>query len=79
MEPNPDVDPAAVRSIRCIRSMRAYRHRRSRGFRCIKVQVGPAEVNGLLANGYLPSDKQHAIHAIQLAVNDLLFDWLQQT
>jgi hypothetical protein len=38
--------------------MRAYRRRRRRGFRCIEVQVGPAEVNGLIANGYLPSDKR---------------------
>ena len=59
--------------------MRKYRRRRRRGFRCVEVQVGPAEVNGLIANGYLPADKQRDIHAIQLAVNDLLFDWLQQT
>jgi hypothetical protein len=59
--------------------MRSYRRRRRRGFRYVDVQVGPAEVNGLIANGYLPSDKQHDIHAIQLAVNDLLFDWLRQT
>jgi hypothetical protein len=59
--------------------MRAYRRRRRRGFRCVEVQVGPAEVNGLIANGYSPADSQHDIHAIQLAVNDLLFDWLQQT
>jgi hypothetical protein len=59
--------------------MRAYRGRRRRGFPCIEVQVGPAEVKGLIANGYLPADKQHDILAIKLAVNDLLFDWLQQT
>jgi hypothetical protein len=59
--------------------MRAYRLRRRRGFRCIEVQVGRAEVNGLIAKGYLPADKQHDTQAIQLAVNDLLFDWLQQT
>jgi hypothetical protein len=59
--------------------MRAYRRRRRRGFRYVDVQIGPVEVNGLIANGYLPADKQRDIHAIQLAVNDLLFDWLQQT
>jgi hypothetical protein len=59
--------------------MRAYRRRRRRGFRCVEVQVGPAEVNGLVAKGYLPSDKRQDLHAIQLAVNDLIFDWLQQT
>jgi hypothetical protein len=59
--------------------MRAYRRRRRHGFRCVEVQVGRAELDGLVANGYLPSDKVHDIHAIQIAVNDLLFDWLQQT
>ncbi len=58
--------------------MRAYRRRRRHGFRCVEVQVGRAELDGLVATGYLPSDKQHDVHAIQLAVNDLLFDWLQQ-
>jgi hypothetical protein len=59
--------------------MRAYRRRRRRGFRCVEVQVGPAEVNGLVATGYLPSDKRQDVHAIKSAVNDLIFDWLQQT
>jgi hypothetical protein len=59
--------------------MRAYRHRRRRGFRCVEVQIGRAELDGLVAKGYLPSDKQHDLFAIKLAVNDLLFDWLQQT
>jgi hypothetical protein len=59
--------------------MRAYRRRRRHGFRCVEVQVGQAELDGLVAKGYLPSDKRHDLPAIKLAVNDLLFDWLQQT
>jgi hypothetical protein len=59
--------------------MRAYRRRRRQGFHCVEVQVGRAELDGLVANGYLPSDKVHDSRAIQVAVNDLLFDWLQQT
>jgi hypothetical protein len=59
--------------------MHAYRHRRRRSFRCVEVQVGQAELDGLVAKGYLPPDKRHDVHAIKLAVNDLIFDWLQQT
>ena len=59
--------------------MRAYRRRRRRGFRCVEVQIGLAELDGLVAKGYLASDKRQDLHSIQLAVNDLIFDWLQQT
>jgi len=59
--------------------MRAYRRRRRRGFRCIEVHVGQAELDGLVAKGYLPLDKRQDVHAIKSAVNDLIFDWLQQT
>jgi hypothetical protein len=54
--------------------MRAYRRRRRRGVHCVRVQVGRAEVNGLVAKGYLPSDKRQDLYSIQLAVNDLVFD-----
>ena len=33
--------------------MRNYRRRRGRGLRCIQVQVGPAELDALVAEGYL--------------------------
>jgi len=59
--------------------MRAYRRRRRRGFRCVEVLVGGAELDGLVAKGYLPSDKRQDLRAIKSAVNDLIFDWLQQT
>ena len=59
--------------------MRAYRRRRRRGFRCVEVHVGHAELDGLVAKGYLPPDKRQDVHAIKSAVNDLIFDWLQQT
>jgi hypothetical protein len=58
--------------------MRAYRRRRRYGLRCVDVQVGRAELDGLVEKGYLPPDKREDVHAIGLAVNDLLFDWLQQ-
>ena len=56
--------------------MRAYRRRRRHGFRCVEVQVGRAELDGLVANGYLPSDKVH--RAIQVAVNDLMLTGFNQ-
>jgi hypothetical protein len=46
--------------------MRAYRRHRRRGFRCVEVQVGPAEVNGLVAKGYLPLDKRQDLHSMGL-------------
>jgi hypothetical protein len=57
--------------------MRRYRKRQRRGFRCVEVLVGRAELDGLVAKGYLPPDKRQDVHAIKSAVNDLIFDWLQ--
>jgi hypothetical protein len=51
--------------------MRAYRRRRRRGLRFVKVQVGWPELDGLVANGYLPADKVQDLLSIELAVNDL--------
>jgi hypothetical protein len=56
--------------------MRAYRHRRRQGLRCVEVQVGRAELDGLIAKGYLSPDKRNDLHEIQLAIGDLLFDCL---
>jgi hypothetical protein len=58
--------------------MRAYRRRCRHGFRCYEVQLGRAELNGLVAKGYLPSDKRDDRKAIELAIDDLLYDWLQR-
>jgi hypothetical protein len=54
--------------------MRAYRRRRRHGLRCVEVQVGRVELNGLIAKGYLSPDKRNDLHAIQLAIDDLMFD-----
>ncbi len=58
--------------------MRDYRRRRRHGFRCYKVQLGRAELDGLVAKGYLPSDKRDDRQAIELAIDDLLYDWLRR-
>jgi len=58
--------------------MRSYRRRRSRGLRCVQLQVGRVELDGLIAKGYLaPGDRQD-VDAIALAIDDLIFDWLSR-
>jgi hypothetical protein len=54
--------------------MRAYRRRRHRGLRYVKVRVGRAELDGLVEKGYLSPDKRKDLHAIELAIEDLMFD-----
>lgn len=67
VEPSDNAKSAAAR-------MRAYRRRRRRGLRCVEVQVGRVELHGLIAKGYLSPDKQNDLQAIQLAIDDLIFD-----
>jgi len=43
--------------------VRSYRRRRRRGLRCIQVQVGRAELDGLVADGYLlPGNREDSYH-----------------
>jgi len=56
--------------------MRSYRRRRGRGLRCIQVQVGRTELDGLVAKGYLLPGDREDISAIRLAISDLMFDYL---
>ena len=59
--------------------VRSYRHRRRRGLRCIRVQVGRAELDGLIAEGYLLPGNRDDSYTIGLAINNLMFDWLNGT
>ena len=54
--------------------MRAYRRRRRSGLRCVKVRVGRADLEGLVEKGYLSPDKRKDRHAIELAIEDFMFD-----
>lgn len=54
--------------------MRLYRRRRSRNLRCVRVLIAPAEVEGLVAKGYLPPAKRNDLEAIGLAIDDLVFE-----
>jgi hypothetical protein len=53
--------------------VRSYRHRRRRGLRCIRVQVGRAELDGLVAEGYVLRGDGDNIARIALAINDRNF------
>jgi hypothetical protein len=59
--------------------MRSYRRRLRHGVRCIQVQVGRAELDGLVAKGYLPPRDRDDITAIAVAIDALMFDWLNAT
>lgn len=69
VEPSDKAQSAAER-------MRAYRRRRRHGFRCHEVKLGEAELNRLVAEGYLSSDKRDDHRAVEFAIDDLLFNWL---
>jgi hypothetical protein len=70
--PPPSPSPKSVAE-----RMRAYRHRRRVGVRRLEVQLGRAELDGLVAKGYLASDKRDDRQAIESAIENLLFDWVQ--
>jgi len=67
-------DQPSVKTQSAAARMRAYRRRRRHGLRCVEVEVGRAELDGLIAKGYLSPDKRNDLHEIKLAIGDLLFD-----
>ena len=78
-DPDPPSDTPPLRSAprSVAERMRAYRHRRRVGVRRVEVQLGRPELDGLIAKGYLPSDKRDDRQAIESAIENLLFDWVQ--
>jgi hypothetical protein len=54
--------------------MRMYRRRRRRELRYVQVLIGPLELDGLVARGYLRLSARESIRAIEAAINDLMFD-----
>ena len=75
--PNPAEAEPVHRSV--AERMRLYRRRRRRGCHYVKVLIGPAEVEGLIAKGYLPPDKRNDPEAISSAIDDLMYACLIQT
>jgi hypothetical protein len=46
------LDQPSAKAQSAAERMRAYRRRRRYGHRYVKVQFGPVELDGLIANGY---------------------------
>ena len=58
--------------------MRAYRRRRKQGVRHVRLEVGPAEVEALIAKRYLAPGNREDLTAIASAIYDVMFDWLSE-
>lgn len=56
--------------------MRAFRRRRRKGLRCLRVQIGPAEIDRLIANRYLGPTERENVEAIETAASWFLSDAL---
>jgi hypothetical protein len=74
-----DLDQSPARAVRrsSAERMRAYRRRRRSGLRCYAVKLGRAELDDLVTKGYLSPEKRNDRHAIELAIDDFLFDFLR--
>ena len=56
--------------------MRRYRKRQKRGFRIVQIQIGLAEIEGLIERGYLERGDKENVKAVEFATNDFLSEAL---
>ena len=56
--------------------MRRYRKRQKRGFRIVRIQIGLAEIEGLIERGYLKRCDRENVQAVEFATNDFVFEAL---
>ena len=56
--------------------MRRYRKRQKRGFRIVRIQIGLAEIEGLIERGYLSRGDKENVKAVESATNDFVFEAL---
>ena len=56
--------------------MRRYRKRQKRGFRIVRIQIGLAEIEGLIERGYLPRGDKENVKAVEFATDDFLSEAL---
>jgi hypothetical protein len=56
--------------------MRLYRRYRRLGLRCVPLKVGRAEIDGLVAKGYLAAGDREDLEAIASAIDNLMSEWL---
>jgi hypothetical protein len=71
---SPGNAPAEVICRSAAKRMRAYRRRRRLNHRCVKVEVGPAELDGLVGYKYLSPEARNDVEAIGAAISDLIID-----
>jgi hypothetical protein len=64
MTSEPQSDQPSGKAQSAAERMRAYRRRRRRGLRCFEVELGRAELDGLVAKGYLKDGQRNDIHAV---------------
>jgi hypothetical protein len=56
--------------------MRRYRKRQKRGFRVVRIQIGLAEIEGLIERGYLSRVEKENVKAVEFATNDFFSEAL---
>jgi hypothetical protein len=52
--------------------MKLYRERRRRGQRCVRIFIGPAEIDRLIDKGYLGPGEREDAEALQFAASSLI-------
>jgi len=57
--------------------MRRYRKRQSRGQRCLRIQIGRAEIDGLVQAGYLAPDMRESTADLEFAASSFISDRLR--
>jgi hypothetical protein len=57
--------------------MRRHRKRQLRGQRCVRIEIGGAEIEGLVQAGYLAPDMRESKEDLEFATNAFLSDWLR--
>jgi hypothetical protein len=57
--------------------MRRYRKRQRRGQRCVRILIGPAEIDRLIDKGYLGPEEREDAEALQFAASSFISETLR--
>jgi hypothetical protein len=57
--------------------MRRYRKRQRRGQRCVRILIGPAEIDRLIDKGYLGPEEREDVEALQFAASSFISETLR--
>ncbi len=69
---NVQAEQAHTSSPTAAERMRLHRKRRRGGYRHVRILVHPAEIEALVAKGYLAFDERENTEAVQFAISGLL-------